>query len=108
MGAGLAIDLQTISIGVLHSKTPGSYDHGKWVPGAPISNTLRGVIQPATGRQLMDVPEGVRTEANYIVWSRQAIVEDDTITYKGKDHRVVWLWPRDEDSFYRAAIGMTK
>lgn len=76
------------------------------LPTVPVE--IRAVIQPASGRQLMDVPEGVRTEARYLAWSRAALVEDGQILYFGEWFRIVYSWPRPQDGFYRAAIGRLK
>lgn len=81
-------------------------DDGEWVPGASASTTIKAVVQPVKGNQLMDMPEGIRTEAGWIAWSRSDIAVDDRITNKGIDYRVLFVWPRDQDGdFYRAALG---
>ncbi len=87
---------------------PGYYnDDGEYVPGGPVTEPIRAAIQPIKGNQLMDVPEGVRTEARWLCWSRASLVVDDVITHKGIAYRVLFDWPRDEGSFYRAALGRT-
>lgn len=83
-----------------------SYDTGgDLIPGASTTTPIKAVIQPATGNKLMDVPEGVRTEAGWFVWSRSELADDDRITNKGVTYRVLFAWPRDEGEFYRAALG---
>lgn len=83
-----------------------TYDTGgNLIPGASTTTPIKAVIQPATGNKLMDVPEGVRTEAGWICWSRSEIAVDDRITHKGVTYRVLFAWPRDEGEFYRAALG---
>ena len=104
--AGRAIDRRAIGVS-LTSRAPDAYDPntGKLVPGAPSTITIRAVIQPATGNQLRDLPEGIRTEAQWLLWSRSAVALDNVVTHKGVEYRVMYLWPRDEGAFYRAALG---
>lgn len=85
----------------------GAYDaDGNWVAGSATPVTIKAVVQPASGNQLMDVPEGIRTEAGWIAWSRSDIVTNDKITNNGVTYRVLFVWPRDQDGeFYRAALG---
>lgn len=106
--AGMAIDRRAIAMSRTR-KAADSYDPntGKTVPGVSTTATIKAVIQPATGNQLRDLPEGVRTEAQWLLWSRAEILLDDTITHKSIDYRVVYVWPRDEGAFYRAALGRT-
>lgn len=87
--------------------TEGAYnDDGEWVPGSSVSTTIKAVVQPVKGNQLMDMPEGIRTEAGWIAWSRSNMAVDDRITNKGVIYRVLFVWPRDQDgAFYRAALG---
>lgn len=108
--AGMAIDRRAIGMSRTR-RSADSYDPatGKAVLGVPTTSPVKAVIQPASGNQLKDVPEGVRAEAQWLLWSRADVVLDDTITHKGITYRVVYAWPRDEGGFYRAALGrMTK
>ncbi|KQV28103.1 hypothetical protein ASC97_07070 [Rhizobium sp. Root1203] len=104
--AGRAIDRRAIGMS-LTRRAADSYDQntGKAIEGAPTTTPIKAVIQPATGNQLRDLPEGVRTEAQWLLWSRSEVVLDDTVTHKSIDYRVVYVWPRDEGAFYRAALG---
>ncbi|TBZ81417.1 MULTISPECIES: hypothetical protein [Rhizobium] len=106
--AGRAIDRRAISMS-LTRRDPDSYDPdtGKAIPGATAVDPIKAVIQPATGNQLHDLPEGVRTEAQWLLWSRAEVLLDDTVTHKDINYRVVYVWPRDEGAFYRAALGRT-
>ena len=87
-------------------ETADSYtDGGDLIPGSSSTASIKAVIQPTTGNQLMDMPEGVRTEARWMVWSRSEVKEDDRITNAGVTYRVLFAWPRAEGGFYRAALG---
>lgn len=105
--AGLGIDRRAIPL-TITPKNIGDYNaSGDWVvttPGTP--TTLMGVIQPVSGRQSMDMPEGIRAEAKWLVWSRSSIQNEDVISYQGSDYKVIFTWPRAEGSFYRAALGL--
>lgn len=94
---------------VTHERMVGAYDaKGKWVPGVATIGAIMATVQPASGRQLMDMPEGIRTEAKYVMWSEKATVVDDIVIYGGQRYKVLYTWPRRADSFTRAALGLTK
>ena len=66
-------------------------------------------IQPTSGRQLLDVPEGVRTKATSFLWIRASVkVRDEIETSNAAAYKVVHLWPREEAGFNRAALGLLK
>jgi hypothetical protein len=104
--AGSAIDRRAWPVTRL-TAAGGSYnDDGEWVPVAATSSPIKAVVQPVKGNQLMDMPEGIRTEAGWICWSRSGIAVDDKIINNGVTYRVLFVWPRDQDgAFYRAALG---
>lgn len=108
----LAIDGEAVNVTLTrkasghHDQTPGSATFGNWIPGAPSTTTIRAAVQPASGRQLMDLPEGLREEARWLVWSRSEIRKDDTIVHGGQSFRVMFVWPRMEGGFWRAAMGL--
>ena len=105
MSAGAAIDRRAVSLTHIRPSA-GSYDlDGRYIPGTDIVTAISGVIQPASGNQLKDLPEGIRTEAQWLVWSRSEISVDDHLTYGSVSYRVVYAWPRAEGGFYRAALG---
>jgi len=108
LDVGIAIDAFAVSVTRMR-KAAGAYNaDGVWVAGAAATTALSATIQPVSGRELKDMPEGIRTEAKYIAWSRSDLLVDDTITHKGSNYRVLFVWPRDEGAFYRAALGLLK
>ncbi|NTS31268.1 hypothetical protein HQ945_08370 [Phyllobacterium sp. BT25] len=108
LDVGIAIDAFAVSV-TRTRKATGAYNaDGVWVAGAPASIAISATIQPVSGWELKDMPEGIRTEAKYLAWSRSEILIDDVITYKGKEHRVLFVRDRDEGDFYRAALGLLK
>lgn len=83
-------------------------DDGDWVAGISASRTIRAAIFPASGNQLRDVPEGIRIEAGWLIWSRHEIKVDDVVVDGGVIYRVLFDWNRNpEGGFYRAALGRT-
>ena len=99
-----AIDRFAVKVS-LTRRGAGGYVDGVYIRGAATTSEIMAVIQPATGNQLMDVPEGIRVEARWIFWSRSALSVDDVIKHGGVSYRVMYTWPRDEGAFHRAAIG---
>lgn len=67
------------------------------VPGA-------AAIQPASGRMLMDLPEGLRAEVSMVGWSRTMVAVNWEIIYDGENYRVVHTWPRPADGFTKFAL----
>jgi hypothetical protein len=53
----------------------------------------------------MDMPEGIRAEAGWIAWSRSDMALDDQIVSATITYRVLFVWPRAEGAFWRAALG---
>lgn len=101
-----AIDRLAVSV-TRTREAPGYWDqNGNWVPGAPSSSSIWAAVQPASGRQLEDLPEGMRASARWLCWSRSELKLDDQITHMGDTYRIVHLWPRAEGAFYRAAMGL--
>lgn len=96
------------AVPVQHETVTGAYDAaGKWVEGTRTWVTVQATVQPAAGRQLMDLPEGIRTEAKYFLWSEAAIVVGEIVVYLNQRYKVLYTWPRPADSFTRAALGLT-
>lgn len=89
-------------------------DDGDWVAGVPEPRTIRAAIFPnsraeggnsTSGDALKDGPEGIRTEAGWLIWSRHEIKVNDVIADGSVIYRVLFAWPRPEGGFHRAALG---
>ncbi|MBB4063684.1 hypothetical protein [Gellertiella hungarica] len=105
MKAAAAIERRAVSV-TLRRRSAGAYDlDGRFIDGSETSEPIKAVIQPAGGNQLRDLPEGIRTEANWMIWSRSPIAVDDRIISSSVSYRVVYVWPRAEGGFFRAALG---
>lgn len=84
----------------------GSYDaNGEFVPADGAQIEIRATIQPASGRVLRDLDEGVRKTADFVLWSTATIAVDDQIVYGGANYRVLVAKHRPEGGFTRAIIG---
>lgn len=101
--------LDRFSIPITHiSRSAGGYtDGGRALPRIEDTFFVRAVVQPL-GRELMNVPEGKRSEARYLFWSRHFVKEDDIIITPRARCIVLWVWERDEGNFCRAALGRVK
>lgn len=105
----MAIDAEAVTVS--HKRVgAGSYsDGGKWTPGgAVVTTSIRAAVQPASGRQLMDVPEGIRNEAKFVAWSRSNLLVEDRIVVGTVEYKIIFVWPRPRDGFTRAALGQMK
>lgn len=108
MDLGFVIDAEAVPVQLV-SKAGGYYDaDGKWHKVTDAPRSIMATVQPATGRTLRDLPEGVRDEARFILWSRHNVNLDDVVIYKGREWRVIFEWDRDEGVFTRAALGLKK
>lgn len=102
--AGLAIDRRAKPV-TWASRAAGHYDtNGEAVAGTVATFTIAAVVQPV-GKDLRDVPEGLREEAKYTFWSRTFVKNNDEITWVRGTCRVIWTWERDEGGFCRALLG---
>ena len=101
----LAIDAEAISVDHT-TKAAGAYNlDGNFVPGAETTASIFATIFPASGNSLRDMPEGIRTDAQWVLWSRVSIAVDDRIDNAGVNYRVLYTWPRPEGGFTKAALG---
>lgn len=101
----IAIDGEAVAVNKT-TRAAGNYSEaGDWVPGASSSTSIMAAIQPVNGNQLKDMPEGIRTEAGWVMWSRTSVALDDVITHGVITYRVLYVWPRADGGFFRAALG---
>ena len=104
----VAVAIDGEAVNVVLKRCEGTWINHKWVTGAETSTTIRAAVQPASGRQLIDLPEGIREEARWLAWARSEILVDDTIIHGGQSFRVMFVWPRMEGNFWRAAMGLLR
>lgn len=100
----LALLAQPVSV---ETRAADTYDgNGNRVPGAPIVVSISATVQPASGRQLMDMPEGIRDEARWLIWSAFAFETDHRVQLNGQTYKVLHVWRRQYGGFTRAALGL--
>jgi hypothetical protein len=96
---------EPLSVSVI-TRAADSHDaDGNGVKGAasdPVA--IDADVQPAAGKVLRDLPEGVRDESSHVVWTPFDLQLDHIVVYEGKNHRVVEIYPRRSDGFTKAAI----
>ena len=114
LNSARAIDRFAVAL-TLYQTQPATYVDHKPVTPAPIEVAIRGVVQPgqdvraAKGNGLTDELEGTRIEASWLLWTRATVAEDDVIKdAAGIRYRIMWLWPRAEGGFFRAALERLK
>lgn len=97
---------ETLTIQVV-TRAADSYDsNGNSVKGSEADPVdIQADVQPATGKLLQDLPEGVRDEVNHFLWTPYDLQNDHVILFEGDRHRVVKTWRRRSDGFTKAAIG---
>lgn len=105
MDVAIAIDGEAIN--VTRRVVTNGYTNG-YATESVADTTISATVQPASGRQLMDVPEGVRAEASYLIWTRVAIALGDRFVFEGLEFKCVYVWPRPSDGFTRGALGQYK
>lgn len=101
-----AIDDEAVPV-VFKPLAPGStYDpRGNAVkPAAPAPIPGAAAVQPASGRMLQDLPEGLRAEVSMVGWSRTMVALKWEVTYGAENYRVVYVWPRPADGFSKFAM----
>lgn len=103
----VAIAIDAEAVPVTFQPPPGAtYDkkgNAIFVP-APAPASGWATIQPVSGRELQDLPEGLRAEVSMVGWSRTMVALKWEILYGGEVYRVVHLWPRPMDGFSKFAL----
>jgi hypothetical protein len=97
--------IEAEAVDITHTPQPGgSYSAaGLWVEATPAPVTIRAAVQPLTGRDLSDLPEGLRTAAKYKIYTPATVSVGDHVTIGGTAHRVLNVSPWPE--YCRAFVG---
>lgn len=64
---------------------PGSYVRGKFVPGGPTTFSIKTSWQPATGRELEALPEGMRQSTVFKGYPSTEVKTADPKTLQAED-----------------------
>lgn len=108
--AGLAVDAMARPATLVRAGA-GSYVGGRWVGAPPSSVAIRAVIQDPKESDIRQLPEGERTEAFMVIWSRSELrtsdetakTEADRVTSEdGQTFKITRVSARTEAGFYRA------
>ena len=96
----------TVTIQVV-TRAVDSYDaNGNGVKGAendPVD--IEADVQPVSGKILQDLPEGVRDQIDFAIWTPYDLQNDHVVIYNSDRYRVRHTWPRRSDEFTKAVIG---
>lgn len=99
--------------------TTGQYVNGRWVPGTTGTTqepdfTIRTSVQPARGKELEVLPEGLRTSEVYKIYpeielravDQHSQEEADIVVYNGNEYKVQHLeaWQNNLINHYKAFI----
>lgn len=101
----IAIDAEAVSVSLTKHAAGAFNADGDHVAGAATASTIKAAIFPISGNDLRDLEEGIRTEAEWTMWTRSAVAVDDQVAYAGVTYRVLKVRPRLEGGFYRAILG---
>lgn len=104
MDVAQAIDAEAVYVS-RSFRAVGTYDaNGTYTPGTLTTASARAVLQPVSGAQLRDLPEGLRDDVSLVGWSRTSFALGDGLAYSGRSFRVVHLWSRPVDGFVKFAL----
>lgn len=111
---GSAIAIDTFAAPVVRTRsTAGQHIGGVWQPGSASAQTISACVHAVSPEMTMNLPEGIRTEAEIVVYSRSEIraadeeakTVADVIEWRGEDYKVLQVWNRVEGSHYKAVAG---
>jgi hypothetical protein len=97
---------------VVQRAAQGSYVDGVFVPGTSSTLSIRAAVQPLTGRDLLELPEGHHASEVRLVFTTtelRSLSPDsaaDIVVIDGINWRVVEVsrWDFDGDTHYRAMV----
>lgn len=98
--------IEHFAVDVTRTRVSGTtYDAaGFAVTGSSASEIIRAVIQPVSDKDLRDLPEGLREEAQYRMRTREDVAENDEIEWSGETFRVLSVQPWR--SHFKATLGL--
>lgn len=106
MEGGMILDaIEAEAVFITHTPQPGgSYNSkGVFVPTAPDPRQIAAAVQPATGRDLQDLSEGVRENVRFKIYTSAAVSNGDQVTISGVVYRILAVSQWHE--YARAMIG---
>ena len=109
-----AIAIDTFAAPVVRTRAgAGQFVGGIWQPGTPSAQTIAACVHAVSPEMTQNLPEGIRTESEIVVYSRselraadeEAKTVADVIEWQGQDYKVLQVWNRVEGSHYKAVAG---
>lgn len=82
----------------------GEWVRGKWVETDEDPVTIDASIQPISGREIVNLPEGKRERARWTIWTLDDVGGDDEILYNDDKYEVYVATPRHEEDFIKAYL----
>ena len=90
----------------------GAYENGRFVRGAPTQFTIRALIQPTRGQDLLRLPEGERTRELVTIYTTDELhtanapggAAADRVTWRGETYEVQGVERWDEIAGFWKAI----
>lgn len=92
---------------------PGHWEEDEWINGGYVSVPIRASVQPASGEEVQNLPEGLRKAGAYVLFTSTPLVcgretdqESDTIKLFGSTYEVysVFAWQNGVINHYRALL----
>jgi len=82
----MRLDVEPITV---TRQSPGSYVSGRFVPAAASTESAAGSIQPLSGHDLLQLPEGDRQRGAHKIYTAYALENGDIVTRAdGSRHEV--------------------
>ena len=109
-----AIAIDTFAAPVVRTRAgAGQFVGGIWQPGSTDAQTIAACVHAVSPEMTMNLPEGIRTEAEVVIYSRSELraadesagTVADVIEWQGQDYKVLQVWARIEGSHFRAVAG---
>ena len=77
----------------LTRRNPGRYEGPVFIKGEVINLTIRGSVQPLSGREIEALPEGYRINGSYAIRTSSKIFTGDILSIHGEPHEVLKVQP---------------
>ena len=103
------VEAFAVSLSIQRMAAGGYGTHGRFAPGTTSTVTLRGIVHPSTSRDLLVLPEGMRTEESIAITTDQELhtadpggMPADRVTINGKTYEVQRVEDWSAQGFWRS------
>ena len=105
LNVAFAIDLWQEDV-VLKTRGPNTYNSTGDIAVSYLPDvTIKAMVVPATGKTLQEVPEGMRDEAQLVLWTRVDLTTDDEIEYLNDRYRLLTVEKWTQGAYNKAILG---